>query len=282
MKHYDIIFLSLAQNCSNHLSKFFSTLDELNKTKSVYSIIGENGSNDFTLDKILKYSYKNNNLEFVDTTFIESSNNRVERLGMARQKLKDLMIKQNLKCSYVCVVDLDDVLNINFNRETILNSIEKLEDNKNKYFAISSKSKPYYYDILNFSTEELRDLQIIDIQSQRNFSSYYYRKKYIYNNQVKFTKKTDFDAISAFNGMCIYLFKDFLQGNYFYYNEKKVVPEHLRLNKEIFNKTNRKILVSNDIILNTPIEHLPSKNILDFIITKIIKYFKIIYNKIHE
>ncbi len=282
MKHYDIIFLSLAQNCSKHLIKFFSTLDELNKTKKVYSIIGENGSNDFTLDKILKYSYLNNNLEFIDTTFIEKSINRVERLGMARQKLKDLMIQKDFTSSYVCVVDLDDVLNANFNKEIILNSIENLENNKNKYFAISSKSKPYYYDILNFSTEEFKDVQIIDIQSQRNLGSYYYRKKYIYNNQVKFTKKGNFDAISAFNGMCIYLFQDFIKGNYFYYNEKKVVPEHLRLNREIFNKTNKKILVSNDIILNTPIEHLPSKNIVDFLITKIIKYFKIIYNKIYE
>ena len=81
---------------------------------------------------------------------------------------------------------------------------------------------------------------------------------------------------------CAFIYLKIFYKGIFYYNEKKVVPEHLRLNKEIFNKTNRKILVSNDIILNTPIEHLPSKNILDFIITKIIKYFKIIYNKIHE
>ena len=53
-KKYDIIFLSLARNCEGSLKFFFNFLKELkNQGNEVFSIIGENGSEDYTFDEIV-------------------------------------------------------------------------------------------------------------------------------------------------------------------------------------------------------------------------------------
>ena len=55
---YDIIFLGLAQNCEQHIDKFFNIIEILSNKLKLYVMIGENNSNDFTFDKIKKFKIK--------------------------------------------------------------------------------------------------------------------------------------------------------------------------------------------------------------------------------
>lgn len=48
----DIIFLGLAQNCEKFLPKIFGQIDKIAEKKKVKVFIGENSSDDFTLDLI--------------------------------------------------------------------------------------------------------------------------------------------------------------------------------------------------------------------------------------
>ena len=103
----DIIFLGLAQNCEKHIDKFFDVIIKLSKILNIHVIIGENNSNDYTINKIKEFSLKfQDDFTFIDTTFIEKYDDRIKRLAAARQKLKDNIDILKLRSDYICVVDL--------------------------------------------------------------------------------------------------------------------------------------------------------------------------------
>ena len=84
----DIVFLGLAQNCEKYLDNFFDLINKIKTKINLKVIIGENGSNDFTFEKIQQNIKHNKDILFVDTTFIEDYDDRIKRLALARQKLK--------------------------------------------------------------------------------------------------------------------------------------------------------------------------------------------------
>jgi len=178
-KNIDIAFLGLAQNCEIYLDNFFKVLNEVKKKNSIKVLIGENDSKDLTFDKIHRNILINDDIQFIDTTFIEKFNDRIERLALAREELKVTLEKLDISPKFVCVVDLDDVLNSSFNANTIYDLIETLQKNKSKYFAISVKSKPYYYDILNFESDEFINHNVKSLQNNKKINSYSDRKKKI-------------------------------------------------------------------------------------------------------
>jgi hypothetical protein len=274
----DIVFLGLAQNCEKHLVKFFNVINEISKKKKIKVFIGENGSQDFTFDVIQKNISLNDKIHFIDTTFIEEFSDRIKRLALARQELKNHLLKENINAKFVCVVDLDDVLNNNFNSDLINDLSIILEKNDDKYFAVSLSSKPYYYDILNFESDEFPNREVKQLQNNRSIKSYNARKKYIYDVQKSLTKKTTFDCISGFNGLCMYIYKDFIQSDYFEDNDDPT-PEHLYLNRILCVKTGKKILVTENL-LSMPQEHKPLNNIFLFIAEKLYKYISIYFRKL--
>ena len=274
----DIVFLGLAQNCEKHLVKFFNVINEISKKKKIKVFIGENGSQDFTFDVIQKNISLNDKIHFIDTTFIEEFSDRIKRLALARQELKNHLLKENINPKFVCVVDLDDVLNNNFNSDLINDLSIILEKNDDKYFAVSLSSKPYYYDILNFESDEFPNKGVKQLQNNRSIKSYSERKKYIYDVQKSLTKKTTFDCISGFNGLCMYIYKDFIQSDYFEDNDDPT-PEHLYLNRILCVKTGKKILVTENL-LRMPQEHKPLNNIFFFIVEKLYKYISIYFKKL--
>ena len=274
----DIVFLGLAQNCEKHLVKFFNLINEIYKKKKIKVFIGENGSQDFTFDVIQKNISLNDKIHFIDTTFIEEFSDRIKRLALARQELKNHLLKENINPKFVCVVDLDDVLNNNFNSDLINDLSIILEKNDDKYFAVSLSSKPYYYDILNFESDEFPNKGVKQLQNNRSIKSYSARKKYIYDVQKSLTKKTTFDCISGFNGLCMYIYKDFIQSDYLEDNDDPT-PEHLYLNRILCVKTGKKILVTENL-LRMPQEHKPLNNIFLFIVEKLYKYISIYFKKL--
>ena len=273
----DIVFLGLAQNCEAHLPKFFDVINDLSKYKKVQVFIGENGSDDYTFDLIQKNICLNNNINFIDTTFIEKFSDRIKRLALARQTLKNQLVKECINPKFVCVVDLDDVLNKNFNSILIDNLGNILEKEQDKYFGVSLNSKPYYYDILNFESDEFLNDDIKKLQNNRSIKSYNKRKKFIYNVQKQLTDKKKFDCISAFNGLCLYFYDDFIKSDYLE-DTHNPTPEHLYLNRKLCKVTGKKILVT-DNALQMPLEHKPLNNIFFFISEKLFKYARIFFYK---
>jgi hypothetical protein len=277
IQFFDIIFLGLAQNCEKFLPKFFNTIDKLSKNKQIKVFIGENGSSDLTFDVIQKKIVFSDVYQFVDTTFIEKFNDRIKRLALARQSLKDNILKLNIKSKYVCVIDLDDVINDIFNEKLLNNLINKLETNRDKYFGVSLSSKPYYYDILNFESEEFPNTNIKKLQNNKSIKSYQNRKKFIYNVQQSLTKDRDFECISGFNGLCIYPYEEYIKSNYIE-NTIDQTPEHLLFNRYLNKTLDKKILIT-DNFFKMPDEHKPLNNIFQFVFEKFIKYMNIYYNK---
>ena len=273
----DIAFLGLAQNCEKHLPKFFNVINDISLKKNVKVFIGENGSNDYTFDVIQKNISFNNKITFIDTTFIEQFSDRIKRLALARQKLKNYLVDANINPKFVCVVDLDDVLNKNFNKDLIENLSKTLEKSNEKYFGISLNSEPYYYDILNFESDEFPNKEIKQLQNNKSLKSYSERRKFIYSVQKALTKKKFFDCISGFNGLCIYTYKDFIQSDYLE-KSNDPTPEHLYLNRTLSYKTGKKILVTENL-LQMPQEHMPLDNIFLFIMEKLYKYIAIYLRK---
>lgn len=277
IQFFDIIFLGLAQNCARFLPKFFNTIDKISKNKKIKVFIGENGSSDLTFDTIQKKIVLSDIYQFIDTTFIEKFDDRIKRLAAARQFLKDNILKLNIKSKYVCVIDLDDVINDAFDDQLFDNLIDKLETNREKYFGVSLSSKPFYYDILNFESEEFQNKNIKKLQNNKSIKSYQNRKKFIYNTQHSLTKDKDFECISGFNGLCLYPYEEYIKSNYI---EKSLdqTPEHLLFNRYLNKNLDKKILITNNFF-KMPDEHKPLNNIFQFIFEKFIKYMNIYYNK---
>ena len=278
--NYDIIFLGLAQNCEKYLPFFFGKIDEISKKKNIKVFIGENGSNDYTFDVIQKKISTSNIYNFVDTTFIENYEDRIKRLALARQSLKENFLSLNIKSKFVCVIDLDDVINDFFSLDLINNLISKLEEEQDKYFGVSLSSKPYYYDILNFESLEFPNSCIKQLQNNKSINSYNQRKQSIYKVQKLLSKKKNFECISGFNGLCLYFFKDYIKSDYVE-DDKDQTPEHLLFNR-ILNKTLKKKILVTDNFFRMPNEHKPLNNIFHFIFEKMLKYINIYFNKFFD
>lgn len=274
---YDLIFLGIAQNCVPHIGYFFAEAKKITQKFKTKFIIGENGSTDNTFSEIQKELLSQDqpfDLDFVDTTFIEKYSDRIVRLAKARQKLLDHIKKNNIQAKYICVIDLDNVLDQSLIEENIKKMILILEKNKNQYFGVSAKSIPYYYDILNFENQENKNIDILELMNDKKISSYFKRKKKIYSLQDKLTRHGNIETISSFNGMCLYYFNEYIKSTYYCLDlAGKIIPEHLNLNRIIARNTGKKILVSKDIILKMPSEHRPLFNIFIFLKVKIYKYF---------
>jgi hypothetical protein len=277
---YDLIFFGLGQNCQQYISFFLAEAKKISQKYKTKLIIGENGSTDDTFSEIQKELLNQDqplDLDFVDTTFVEKYSDRVVRLSKARQKLLDHIKKKNIQAKYICVIDLDNVLDQSLIEENIKKMILILEKNKKQYFAVSAKSKPYYYDILNFEDQENSNLDILDLMNDKKISSYFKRKKKIYFLQDKLTRLGNIESISSFNGMCLYFFNEYIKSTYYCLDSNgKIIPEHLNLNRIIARNTGKKILISEDILLSMPAEHKPLFNIINFLTSKIYKYFHLL------
>ena len=84
-KNYEIIFLCLAKNVENTITKLFEFHQKLNQReiKSLV-LIGENDSKDKTLNTIIEFSKIDNDIIYVDTSNINIYKNRIERLTHGR------------------------------------------------------------------------------------------------------------------------------------------------------------------------------------------------------
>lgn len=279
IKKYDIIFLCLAKNVESTIKKLFDFHQSL-KNKKINSLIliGENDSKDKTLETINNYTSIDNSIICLDTSLINVYKNRIERLTHGRNFLKNYLKENNYISKFISIVDVDDVINCDLNIVSFIKLLEYLEANKHELFGISAKSKPYYYDMLNLFIKDFYEKDVLKVQTNKNlYKSYYLRKNNIYKFQKKITNiKKSIKAISAHNGFCVYLYEDYMSGNYLIDNNKnikQIIPEHIILNKSIHKKTKKYMLVSDNFFVKTPKEHMPYFKFSEFVKNKLLMFF---------
>ena len=268
---HEYVFCSLARDCGNYIDNYFSFLDSCPKEIKKKIIIAEDSSSDGTRKKILKRSQKDSDLIFIDLTFLNSVEDKIHKLSLGREYIKQYIHNKNILTKFVCVVDIDNVFDTDLNYHNFYSSIKQLKSDK--YFAISANSKPYYYDILNFRDRNFSLYKKFSyFQSKINFiTAYFFRKKYVYNIQKLLSSRSKIIAISSFNGMCIYKYKYYKISSYL--NKKNYsYPEHLNFNEIIYNKKKKYILTTNNLVFKTPKEHMPVFNIISFILSKLKKF----------
>ena len=272
-KEYDIIFLGLAKNVAKTINSFFLSLEKISKKNlQVCLIIGENDSSDGSSNYLQNYNNDKFDYKYLNTSFLTKYKNRIIRLGYGRQYLKDYIVDNKLRSKFIVVVDLDEVIIKGIDIDQLLNNFKVLIDNKEHLFGISSKSYPYYYDLLPLIIKDYYEIDVYKVQTRLSLKAFNERRKYIYDFQKKITKMRDVDTISSHNGLTIYLYHDYLLGNYFV-SEKNIRSEHISFNSEISRKTGKQIRMTNSLIVNTPLEHMPL-TFKEFFVQKIMKFLK--------
>ncbi len=93
---YDYVFLALAKNCSKYLKNYFYFIKKLSKSYNVLVIVGENSSNDGTLEFLISQK-KSTNLVILNTSELSKYSNRIYRLSLGRQILKNYIEKKKNK-----------------------------------------------------------------------------------------------------------------------------------------------------------------------------------------
>ena len=276
---FDIVFLGLARNVSTTINSFMESCYKLSDTGlNICVIIGENGSIDDTRKILKNYDPSKIKFHYINTDFLNLYKNRIIRLTQGREFLKNYLKENNIISNYISVVDLDEVIKDGINVKQYLKALEILEKNKKFFFAISSKSNPYYYDMLPLKIIDYYEFDIYKIQRTfKIFNFYRNRKKYIYDFQKKISKMKDISTLSSHNGLTTYFYNDFMSGSYIDSKNEPIKSEHVNLNLSINKKTKKFVLMTNTINLKTPQEHMPL-NFSQFLINnflKLIKFFKL-------
>ncbi len=272
-KKYDIIFLGLAKNVAKTINSFFLSVENISgKDFNICVIIGENDSSDGSSKYLRNYSNQKFDYIYLDTAFLKKYKNRIVRLGYGRQYLKDYILKNKLSSQFIIVADLDEVIIKGIEVEQLLNNFKMLEDKKDHLFGVSSKSYPYYYDLLPLIIKDYYEIDVYKVQTKVSLKAFYERKKFIYDFQKKITKMRDVDTKSSHNGLTIYLYHDYLLGNY-YVSENNIRSEHINFNSEINAKTGKYLRMTNSLIVNTPLEHMPL-TFKEFFVQKITKFLR--------
>ena len=198
----------------------------------------------------------------------------MKRLSLGRQILKDYINKKKYKSKFIVVNDLDEIFKKKISLKNFLKISNTLQKNNKFLFGISVKSKPFYYDLLVLKIKDIFEYDVLKIQKSRSIKSILQRISIISNYKRKITYMNDLKSISSYNGMCIYIFKDYQKGSYISKGKKNITNniDHLSLNLGIHSKTKKYILISNTLNLFTPKHHLP-KNLIQLLYYNFIKKF---------
>jgi hypothetical protein len=250
----DIAFLSLARNCASTLPAFLSMLSALRISgMRCVAYVGENGSWDGT-NILLREAERRGELVHIPTTFMAEVPDRLHRMALGRQYLKNALAESGLRVRFVCVTDVDNVLRRPPPLEAIRNALKKLE--RQSVFAVSATSRPWYYDLLAYEDDSVSfEFLLDDIEAhKRNLFKY---RRFFYNTiypyRRKFTSHRDLLCTSAFNGMCIYQGETYALGSYMDSHFRRC--EHLTFNRQVAKATGVKMLIDPELVLLTPSDH---------------------------
>ena len=253
----EMLFLCLARNCERHLPLFFRLLDTLRAAGvGCRAIVGENGSSDQTRRVLSDASA--HGVFLVDTIEMASAPHRLARMAIGRQLLLDAVKTSADQPQFLCVSDLDNVMEQPPSSESMQNAMARLARDMS-IFGISATSRPVYYDLLALRAPGY-DFSNLDAEiataKKQPLTYYQFHQKRIYSNQKSFTSGETVVCDSTFNGLCLYRTVDYLKGTYRDARESEVC-EHVTLNLSIARATGKKMLIAPDIIVQTPADHAP-------------------------
>lgn len=253
----DLIFLCLARDCARTIPAFLafaSQIRALGRTVSV--VIGENGSSDGT-GELLKRAAAAGEIMFVDTSAMAGHAHRLERMAHGREMLKE-RLAHIPPARLVCVADVDAVMAAPPDATAFLAAAEDLLGD-DRLFAAAATSEPYYYDLLALDAdgESFDDLQDRIYAARTSLLRYYrFFRENIYPVQKRLSQKLPKRCISAFNGLCVYKYEDYIASSYLSDHAQKAC-EHLVFNRRIAARTGGSIRIDRRIVLRTPLEHSP-------------------------
>lgn len=252
-----ILLLGLARDCAETIPSFLAYIERLQaygfKTSA---IIGENGSRDQSRKLIEQATCED--LTLLDTSIMAGCTSRLVRMAMGRQALLDAADARGIREDYVCVVDLDNVMVIPPDPEQVLAAIGRLQADTT-LFAVGATSLPVYYDLLSLRAEGYEFLsnlcREIANAKKKPLSYFRFHQEQIYRNQRLVTNSPPVLCFSSFNGFCCYNASDYRLGSYRAQNEGEVC-EHVGFNLSIGSVTGKKMLISPDLTLRAPEDHI--------------------------
>ncbi|WP_131114729.1 glycosyltransferase family 2 protein [Lichenihabitans psoromatis] len=250
----DVVFLSLARDCARTLPIFFDFTASLRDSgMRCAAIIGENGSRDATKD-LLRTAQAGGHVVAVSTDFMAQIPDRLQRMAVGRQHLKEQLEKSSWTPRFVCIVDLDNAFEQPPTPASFSNAIAKLEHRG--VFAVSATSRPLYYDLLAFEDGSISFEFLLDeIEShQTNLFAYYrFFRDHIDEQRRLLTSPTDRQCTSAFNGLCLYPNEAYALGSYIDAASRRC--EHLTFNRRVAAATGLQMLIDRELVLKTPSDH---------------------------
>jgi len=240
-----MVFLGLARNCAPHIPQFEHFLDQLSTRLDVTAVVGENGSTDGTAGLLTAARH----IRRIDTTWMAKIQGRLERQAAGREALR----QQAPRSEVVCVTDLDGPF---FSQpvEQFLRVVGRLQTED--VFAVAASSRPYYYDLLAFESDDFSFLDLDHrIRDTRNpFAYYRLFRDVVYPAQRALTADVDIRCTSAFNGMAVYRGPVYAKGTYV---GAPRICEHVTFNRSLRDLTGQCMVVDADWLLPMPTEHGP-------------------------
>jgi len=265
----DIVFLALAQNCAATLPKFFEMLSDLKRAgMHCIAYIGENHSRDGTT-VLLREAAQRNDVVHISTDFMADEPNRLRRMALGRQHLKNKLSASDLDPKLICIADVDTVMRQPPTLSAIRGAIVQLA--RPDIFAVSATSWPTYYDILAYEDDRFSfDFLAEDFKRhQTNIFSYYrFFVKNVYPFRRILTTERELLCTSAFNGMAIYKADAYALGSYV--DSDFRTCEHVIFNRKIAMITQQKLLVDPGLLLLTPDDH-SEENFINFTLRRVKK-----------
>jgi hypothetical protein len=190
---------------------------------------------------------------------MKMGSNRLSRMAIGRQALLEAAEARGVFEDYICVMDLDNVLVAPPDPVTVRSAIERLRADSS-LFAVGATSVPVYYDLLSLRVEGFEFLTNLNSEiakAKKNPLSYFnFHEKHIYRNQRVITGRIPMLCHSSFNGFCCYNASDYRLGSYRSRDEADVC-EHVSLNLSIGSLTGKRMLISSDMVLQAPSDHMP-------------------------
>lgn len=256
---FRIIVLSLVRNCKKQVASFLAIEKELQDVgASVDFIFGENSSRDGTREILEQLAASKPNWTIIDTAEMLKYKHRLYRMAVGRELLLNALKAKGSHWDFVVVVDGDDVLRTTPSARVLLEECMRLYTNK-ELFGISASTDPYYYDLLALRIPGYFELNLmgpISTAKKKVWSYYKFMKDNVFLIQQEITKLHGLKCSSAFNGLCIYRYEDYVLSSYLPTHDIPVC-EHVTFNEALFRRSRRWVEISNRLRLQTPEGHGP-------------------------
>lgn len=253
----DVAFLALAKDCRDTLPHFVDFIRALRRSgMRCVAFVGENGSTDGSAE-FLAAVERAGELVVVATPMMSATPDRLQRMALGREHLKNALAGSGIDVAYVCVADTDNVMRRPPSVDAFRQALAKLQ--RPELFGVSATSHPHYYDLLAYEDDGLSFEHLaVEIKAhQTNLLAYYrFFTEAIYPHQRALTSDRERLCRSAFNGMCVYAARDYHLGSYLATGDDGVHrPEHVVFNRALAAATGRKMLVDPGLVLETPDDH---------------------------